>query len=61
MASKQIMSKAITRAVAKATTIAIQTMAEAWADRMHNRPGPKVGSPTMKQLTLNWNTQRQVQ
>ena len=30
MASEQIMSKAITRAVAEATRIAIQTMAEAW-------------------------------
>ena len=34
MASKQIMSKAITRAVAEATRIAIQTMVVAQAERM---------------------------
>ena len=57
MASEQIMSEAITRAVAEATRIAIQTMVGAWAERMHERSGPKVGSPTMKQLTFDWNAQ----
>ena len=57
MASEQIMSEAIARAVAEATKIAIQTMAEAWVGRMHNRSGPKVGSPTMTQLTFDWNAQ----
>ena len=57
MASEQSMSEAITRAVVEATRIAIQTMAEAQADRMHGRSGPKVGSPNMKQLMFDWNTQ----
>ena len=33
MASEQIMSEAIARAVAEATRIALQTMTEAWAER----------------------------
>ena len=57
MASEQIMSKAITRAVAEATRIAIQTMAEAQVERVHNGSGPMVGSPAMKQLTFDWNAQ----
>ena len=55
MASEQ--SEAITRAVAEATRIALQTMAEAWAERTHDGSGPKVGSPTMKQHMFNWNVQ----
>ena len=61
MASEQIMSEAIARAVAEATRIAIQTMVEAQAERTHIRSGPKVDGPTMKQLTFNWNTQDKVQ
>ena len=57
MASEQIISKAITRAAAEATRIAIQTMVEAWAERMHNISGPNKGSPTMKQLMFNWNAE----
>ena len=57
MALEQTMSEVIARAVAEATRIAIQTMAEAWADRMHDGSGPKVGSPTMKQLTFDWKAQ----
>ena len=57
MASEQIMSKAIARAVAEATRIALQTMAEAWAERTHDRSGPKVGSPTMKQPMFDGNVQ----
>ena len=49
------MSEAITRAVAEVIRIALQTMAEAWAERIHERLGPKVGSPTMKQPTFYWN------
>ena len=56
MASEQIMSKTIARAVAEATRIALQTMVEVWAERTHNRSGPKVGSPTMKQ-PFDWNAQ----
>ena len=57
MASEQIMSEAITRAVVEATRIALETMAEAWAERTHDRTGPKVGSPTMKQPPFDWNVQ----
>ena len=57
MASEQIRSEAIARAVAEATRIAIQTMVEAWVERTHDGSGPKVGSPTMKQPTFNWNAQ----
>ena len=57
MASEQIMSKAITRTVAEATRIAIIAMAEAQMERTHDGSGPKVGGPTMKQLTFNWNAQ----
>ena len=57
MASEQIMSKAIARAVAEATRRAIQTMAEAQAEGTHDRSGPKVGSHTMKQPTFDWNAQ----
>ena len=49
------MNKAITKAVHEATTVAIQAIAEAWAERTHDISGPKIGSPTMKQLTLDWN------
>ena len=57
MASEQIKSEAITKAVAKATKIALETMAEAQVERMHGGSGPKVGSPTMKQPTFHWNVQ----
>ena len=57
MASEQIMSEVIARAVAEATRIAIQTMVEAQAERMHDRSGPKIGSPTMRQPMFNWNAQ----
>ena len=52
MASEQIMSEAIARAVAEATRIALQTLVDAQAERMHDRSGLKVGSPAMKQPTL---------
>ena len=57
MASEQIMSEAIARAVAEATRAALQTMAEAQVERMHDRSGPKVGSPKMWQPTFDWNVQ----
>ena len=47
----------ITRAVAEATRIAIQTMVEAWTERTPTASGPKIGSPTMKQLMFDWSTQ----
>ena len=55
MASEQVMNEAIARAVAEATRVAIQTMAEAQAERTHDISGPKIGSLTMKHLTFDWN------
>ena len=57
MALEQVMNEAITKAVAEATTVAILTMAEAWAERIHDISGCKIGSPTMKQLTFDWNAE----
>ena len=57
MVSEKIMSEAITKAVAEATILALKTMAEAWVERTHDGSEPKVGSPTMKQLTFDRNTQ----
>ena len=57
MASEQIMNEAITRAVAEATRVVIQTMAKAQVERMHDISGPKIGSLTMKQLTFDWNAE----
>ena len=56
MASEQIMSEVITRAVAEATRIAIQAMVEAQAERTPGASGPKIGGPAMKQLMFNWST-----
>ena len=53
MASAQIMSEAL----AEATRETLQTVAEAWAEKMHSGSGPKVGSPTMRQPTFDWNAQ----
>ena len=57
MALEQIMNVVITKAVAEATRVAIQTMAEAQAERMHDISGPKIGSPAMKQLIFDWNAE----
>ena len=51
------MNEAITRAVAKASRVVIQTMVEAWVERMHDTSGSKIGGPTMKQLTFDWNAE----
>ena len=55
MASEQIMCEEIATAVAEATRIALQTMVEARAERMHDGSGPKVWSPAMKQPMFDWN------
>ena len=57
MASEQVMNKVIAKAVAEATRVAIQIMAEALAERMHDISVPKLGSPTMKQSTFDWNAE----
>ena len=57
MASEQVMNEAIARAVAEPTRVAIQTMADAQVERMHDTSGPRIGSPTMKQLMFDWNAE----
>ena len=52
--AEQIMSEAISKAVAEATRIAIQMMAEMQAQRTPNAAGPKLGGPTLKQPTFDW-------
>ena len=52
--TEQIMSEAITNAVAEATRIVIQTMAEMQTQRIPNAAGTKPGGPTLKQPTFNW-------
>ena len=42
------MSKAIVRAVAEATRVALQTMAKAQMERAQNAARPKLDSPAMK-------------
>ena len=51
MASESMMSEAITKAVAEATRVALQTMMEAQAQ---NAAWPKLGSSTLKQPMFNW-------
>ena len=48
------MNEAIMKAVAEATRVAIQAMAERLAQRMPNTSGPKVGNPTLTQPSFNW-------
>ena len=58
MASEQIMSKAITRAVAEATIVALQTMAEAQAESMHDGSGPKSRQSCHEATDMfNWTVQ----
>ena len=54
MASEQMMNEAVARAVAEATRIALQKMAEAQTERTQNAAGPKLGSPTLKQPSFDW-------
>ena len=57
MATEQIMSEAITNAVVEATRVAIQAMSEAGAEWTHDMAGPKIGGPTMKQPTFDWDVE----
>ena len=54
MTSEQMMSEAIARAVAEATRIVLQTMVEAQTERTQNATGPKLGGPTLKQPSFDW-------
>ena len=55
--AEQIMSEAITKSVAEATRITIQTMAEVQAQNIPNTAGPKLSGPTLKQPTFKWKAQ----
>ena len=57
MASEHVMSEVIAKEVAETTRLAIQTMVEAQAERIHDISGPKIGSLTMKQLMFDWNAE----
>ena len=52
--AEQIMNEAVIKAVAEVTIIAIHTMAEMQTQRIPNAAGPKLGSPTLKQPTFDW-------
>ena len=52
--AEQMMSEAIARAVAEATRVALQMMAEAQIQRTQNAAGPKLGGPALKQPTFDW-------
>ena len=51
------MSEVIAKTMADISRVAIQAMVEAWAEQMHNTSGPKIGSPTMKQCTFDWDAE----
>ena len=54
---EKIMSKAITKDLAEATRMVIQALAEMQAQKIPNAAGPKLGGPTLKQPTFNWEAQ----
>ena len=52
--AEQMMSEVIARAIAEATRVVLQMMAEAQAQRTQKATGPKLGGPTLKQPTFDW-------
>ena len=54
MADQVVMSEAIMKTVAEATRIMIQTMTVMQTQRTASTPGPKLGSPALKQPNFNW-------
>ena len=54
MEDPAVMNEAIMKAVADATRVVIQAMAETLAQRMPNTSGPKVGGAALKQPSSNW-------
>ena len=54
MAGQSIMNEAIIKAMVEVTRVAIQAMAETQAQRMPNTSGPKVGDPSLRQPSFNW-------
>ena len=57
MTTEQIISEAFAKAVDEATGVAIQAMAEAPAEQTPDMKGPKIGGPTMKHPTFDWDTE----
>ena len=51
------MNEAITKVVAEATRVAIQAMAEAQVEWTYDMAGPKIGGPTMKHPTFDWDAE----
>ena len=54
MAEQSVVNEAITKAMAEATRVAIQALAETQVQRMPNTAGPKIGSPALRQPNFNW-------
>ena len=54
MEDQVAMNKAIAKAVAEATRVAIQAIAEVQSQRSEGQQGPKVGGPALKQPQFNW-------
>ena len=48
------MNEAITKAVAEATWVKIQTLSEVQNQRSADQRGPKLGGPVLKQPQFNW-------
>ena len=52
--AEQNMSEPIAKAVAEATKIAIQTMADIQVQQINSQHGPRLGGPALQQPTFNW-------
>ena len=52
--AEQVISKAVAKAVAEATRIAIQTMAKMHAQRVPSTAGPMLGGLALKQPNFKW-------
>ena len=58
--AEQVMSEVIVKAVAEATRIAIQTIADMQAQRVPSTTGPKLGSSRLKQPNFTWEAAPQI-
>ena len=54
MEDQVAMNKVITKAMAEATRVAIQAIAEVQSQRLEGQRGPKLGGPALKQPQFNW-------
>ena len=57
MVSEQVMNEAIAKAVAEAARAVIHAVAAAMVEKPPIITGPKLGGPTMKQPTFNWESE----